>query len=87
MNNSIHLAFGVLFIPTAKFFCPAAVPRPRGSSSGGGQSGVNMMQVQMDLDFAQTGDPIPKSWLLLDTCSTSSVANNPDLVHGLRDCS
>jgi hypothetical protein len=41
----------------------------------------------MGLNFAHSESLIPKSWLLLDTCSTSSVTNNPDLVHNLRDCS
>ena len=30
--------------------------------------------------------PIPKSWLLLDTCSTCDVSNNLDLVTHIRGC-
>ena len=30
---------------------------------------------------------IPKSWLLLDTCSTYDVSNNPELVTNVRACS
>ena len=29
---------------------------------------------------------IPKSWLLLDTCSTCDVANNPDLFTDIKEC-
>lgn len=29
---------------------------------------------------------IPKSWLLLDTCSTCNVSNNPTLVSNIRTC-
>ena len=29
---------------------------------------------------------IPKIWILLDTCSTCDVANNPDIVSNIRDC-
>ena len=29
---------------------------------------------------------IPKSWLLLDTCSTCDVSNNPNLVTDIREC-
>ena len=29
---------------------------------------------------------IPKSWLLLDTCSTCDVSNNPNLVSNIRAC-
>ena len=29
---------------------------------------------------------IPKSWLLLDTCSTCNVSNSPDLVSNIRNC-
>ena len=30
---------------------------------------------------------IPKSWILLDTCSTCNVSNNPTLVTDIRECS
>mmetsp|Transcript_11443 Transcript_11443/g.16186 ORF Transcript_11443/g.16186 Transcript_11443/m.16186 type:complete len:117 (-) Transcript_11443:1019-1369(-) len=29
---------------------------------------------------------IPKSWVLIDTCSTCDVSNNPDLVTNVRAC-
>ena len=29
---------------------------------------------------------IPDSWLLLDTCSTSDVAKNPNIVKNIREC-
>ena len=29
---------------------------------------------------------IPKSWLLLDTCSTCNVSNNPTLVSNIQTC-
>ena len=29
---------------------------------------------------------VPKIWILLDTCSTCNVANNPNLVTNIRDC-
>mmetsp|Transcript_11452 Transcript_11452/g.16608 ORF Transcript_11452/g.16608 Transcript_11452/m.16608 type:complete len:173 (+) Transcript_11452:733-1251(+) len=43
------------------------------------------MQVCMSYNFAQSDDVIPKSWLLLDTCSSSSITNNSALVTGLCD--
>ena len=30
---------------------------------------------------------IPKNWILLDTCSTCDVSNNPELVHNIQECS
>jgi hypothetical protein len=67
--------------------CSSNTPRGRGNGGNEGQSGVGMMQVQMGLNFAHSENLIPKSWLLLDTCSTSSVTNNLDLVHAVRTCS
>ena len=29
---------------------------------------------------------IPKTWVLVDTCSMCDVANNPDIVSNIRDC-
>ena len=63
----------------------------RGSGTGrgrGGRTGTNMMQVGIGL--AQSGENnemIPSSWILLDTCSTSNVSNNLDMVGDVRDCS
>ena len=66
--------------------CPAASSRPRGSTPSG-RSGVNMMQVRFGYSFTQgSDDVIPRSWLLLDTCSTCSCTNNTDLVSAIRDC-
>jgi hypothetical protein len=45
------------------------------------------MQFTRTCSFAQGTDMIPKSWILLDTCSTSNCCNNIDLIHNLRDCS
>ena len=44
--------------------------------------------LQLRYNFVQSDDHdvIPKSWILLDTCSTSSVGNNPKLVHNIVDC-
>ena len=30
---------------------------------------------------------IPKTWILLDTCSTCDVSNNTNMVHDIRPCS
>ena len=29
---------------------------------------------------------IPSSWLLLETCSTGNVANNPNIMQNIRAC-
>ena len=45
--------------------------------------------VSMHIGYMLTQDDcfeIPKSWMLLDTCSTCDVSNNPDLVTHIRAC-
>ena len=60
--------------------CPADSPR---ACTDTGRRGVGLMQCS----FNQGDDAlIPRSWLLLDTCSTCSVINNKDLVKNLRVC-
>jgi hypothetical protein len=41
---------------------------------------------QIGTSFSMGGNQIPQSWILLDTCSTVSVACNQDLVTNIRDC-
>jgi hypothetical protein len=48
------------------------------------QSGIGAVQVGIGLSQANGG--IPKSWVLLDTCSTASVACNKDLVTSIQSC-
>ena len=43
--------------------------------------------VQIGLNFSQNHGGIPKTWVLLDTCSTASVACNSDLVTEIQGCS
>jgi hypothetical protein len=49
------------------------------------QSGVNAVQVGIGLSQVHGG--IPSSWILLDTCSTASVACNGDLLSDIQPCS
>ena len=61
----------------------------RNSRGGGGNSsgrqGAGFLQIRVG--FAQGEDPvIPKSWLLLDTCSTASVGCNRALFVSLHPC-
>ena len=60
---------------------PSSETRSRGSTP---RSAVGLVQVR--LNFAQADNMIPKSWILLDTCSTSSCCNNLALLSGLKDC-
>lgn len=46
-----------------------------------------MMQCHIGFAQSDTHVLIPLSWVLLDTCSTSSVSNNTDNVSSIRDCS
>ena len=48
-------------------------------------TGVGLAQVGFQLTQSETGG-IKKSWILLDTCSTHSVSNNPKLVTGVKQC-
>ena len=42
---------------------------------------------QIRIGLAQHDDGIiPSTWLLLDTCSTSSVVNNPNIFKNIREC-
>ena len=50
-----------------------------------GRSATGLAQVSYT--FNQSCNGIPSSWLLLDTCSTTSVACNKDLVKNLVMCS
>jgi hypothetical protein len=61
-------------------------PRSSGGGSGRGR-GASMMQVCFGFTQLDDNALIPPSWLLLDTCSTSSVSNNKDNVGTIRDCS
>ena len=36
--------------------------------------------------MTHSSSPINKNWILLDTCSTHSVSNNPHFVKNLRKC-
>ena len=58
-------------------------PRDKPPSS---RSGVSMMQIKCGYSFAQGDNVIPRSWILLDTCSTCSSSKNADLVHCIRTC-
>ena len=62
--------------------CPSPHSRPRGS----GPSGIGLVQIRNTCSFTQGKSMIPKSWILLDTCSTSNCCNNSNLVHDLRKC-
>jgi hypothetical protein len=63
----------------------------RGNGAGrgrGGRTGTNMMQVGIGLaQSGQNNEMIPSSWILLDTCSTSNVSNNLEMVGDVRNCS
>jgi hypothetical protein len=62
--------------------------RGRGRGRGGGHGGGRGTGLfQCSVGFTQSDeDIIPASWLLLDTCSTSSVCRNADLVSAIRPC-
>ena len=49
---------------------------------------VGVITVQLGHIFTQEEEmvDIPKSWVLLDTCSVVSVTNNTNLVTNIRDC-
>jgi hypothetical protein len=48
------------------------------------QQGIGAIQVGIGLSQARGG--IPKSWILLDTCSTASVTCNSDLLNNISVC-
>ena len=52
------------------------------------QQGTQAGLLQVRYNFVQSGgeEIIPKSWILLDTCSTASVGNNTSLVYDISDC-
>ena len=51
-------------------------------------TGVGLDQVDFVLTKSNKGNnTIKKSWMLLDTCSTHSVSNNPDMVMNVKLCS
>ena len=67
--------FGCQFIGHFRNQCPYAVNE-------------QVQAVHIGCTLAQdTAFTIPKSWLLLDTCSTCDVSNNPELVNNVRVCS
>jgi hypothetical protein len=47
----------------------------------------NASMLQIALNFAQGEDQIPSTWILLDTCSTASVARTRSLVKDIKACS
>ena len=63
--------------------------RSRGGRRGGGsRTGVRYSTglLHIRIGFAQNTDGmIPNSWILLDTCSTSSVCNNKEMIGNIRD--
>ena len=61
-------------------------PRAGGRGTGGGR-GTSMMQFRVGFTQSNDNALIPDSWVLLDTCSTSSVTNNKDKVGDIRNCS
>jgi hypothetical protein len=67
---------------------PNRIRAPRNSGRGsGGSRGANMMQLIFGFQQSAETALIPKSWVLLDTCSTSSVSNNKENVGDIRKCS
>ena len=68
-----------------KYQCPQN-PEANQKDKAAGKSGIsNLMKGYL---FAQqSSSPIPSLWVLLDTCSTSHVSNNPDLVSNIVNCS
>ena len=70
--------------------CPKlSVERCGNRGTGGrgyvGRTGTGMCHISVGL--AHNDDVIiPSTWLLLDTCSTTSVGNNPDTLKKIREC-
>ena len=68
--------------------CPvddADLTNVRRANGNGTSRNANMMQIA--LGFAQGEDEIPSTWILLDTCSTASVARTRSLVMNIKACS
>ena len=59
--------------------------RGAGGRGSGGRTGTVMCHIRVGL--AQHDDGIiPYTWLLIGTCSTSSVVNNPDMFKNIWEC-
>ena len=67
-----------------KYQCPQNPEAVNKDKATGKTSISNLMKGYL---FAQqSSSPIPKSWILLDTCSTAHVSNNHQLVTNITDC-
>ena len=56
-----------------------------GGRGSGGRTGTVMCHIHVVLSQHADGI-IPSTWLLLGTCSTSSVGKNPDMFKKIREC-
>ena len=66
---------------------PVEQHRNRGAGERGsvGRTGTAMCQIHAGFAHNDYGI-IPSTWLLLDTCSTSSVGKNPDMFKNIWGC-
>jgi hypothetical protein len=71
-------------IPMRCYHCNQWGHGSRNCPNRGNQRGVGAVHVGIGLSQANGG--IPDTWILLDTCSTASVACNKDLVVDLQPC-
>ena len=68
-----------------KYQCPHNPDVNQKGDKGTGKNGIS--NLMMGYLFAQNKlSPIPSTWVLLDTCSTSHVSNNAILVSNIVDC-
>ena len=59
--------------------------RRAGDIGSVGRTDTGMCQIRVGLEHHDDGI-IPSTWLLLDTCSTSSVDKNPDTFNNIWEC-
>ena len=57
-----------------------------GGRGSGGRTDTGMCQIHVELAL-HDDSIIPYTWLLLDTCSTTSVGKNPDMFKNIMECS
>ena len=55
-------------------------------ANGSGSSGTALIQVGIGFHQSQNEYSIPRSWLLLDSCSTDNVFNNGDMIGDIVGC-